>query len=119
MLEAKLREREAGSTKANRLFYMALPPTVFVPVAASISALDGPARKSGEGGWTRVIVEKPFGRDLASSREMSIGLAEHLSETATYRIDHYLGKVPFSNAHISPLFLLALTEEEARIAIGP
>lgn len=42
-------------------------------------------------GWTRVIVEKPFGRDSASSRELGKGLAKHLQEDQIYRIDHYLG----------------------------
>ena len=43
-------------------------------------------------GWTRVIVEKPFGRDSASSKELSEGLSRHLREDQTYRIDHYLGE---------------------------
>jgi glucose-6-phosphate 1-dehydrogenase len=42
-------------------------------------------------GWTRVIVEKPFGRDSDSSRELGRGLAKHLNEDQIYRIDHYLG----------------------------
>jgi hypothetical protein len=63
-------------------------------------------------GWTRVIVEKPFGRDSASSRELSEGLAAHLREDQTYRIDHYLGKelienltvLRFSNVVFEPLW---------------
>lgn len=43
-------------------------------------------------GWTRVIVEKPFGRDSESSRELGRGLAQHLAEDQIYRIDHYLGE---------------------------
>jgi glucose-6-phosphate 1-dehydrogenase len=42
-------------------------------------------------GWTRVIVEKPFGRDAESSRELAMGLSRHLEEDQIYRIDHYLG----------------------------
>jgi glucose-6-phosphate 1-dehydrogenase len=45
-------------------------------------------------GWTRVIVEKPFGRDSASSAELGRGLAQHLAEDEIYRIDHYLGEAP-------------------------
>jgi hypothetical protein len=62
--------------------------------AASQSAPPAPrclpacARRSG---WTRVIVEKPFGRDSASSKELGRGLAKHLDEDQIYRIDHYLG----------------------------
>ena len=48
---------------------------------------------SSPNGFTRLIVEKPFGRDLESSREMTRALAEHVTEEQTYRIDHYLGKV--------------------------
>jgi glucose-6-phosphate 1-dehydrogenase len=59
----------------NRLFYLATPPSVFLAAAASI-------RSAGlsTSGWTRVVVEKPFGRDSASSLELSRGLAEHLKE---------------------------------------
>ena len=66
---------------------MSLPPTVFV--AGARGAAQAASSKTG---WTRVIVEKPFGRDLESSREMTRGLAQYISEDQTYRIDHYLGK---------------------------
>ena len=63
-------------------------------------------------GYTRVIVEKPFGRDLESSRELGRGLAEALTEEQIYRIDHYLGKelienltvLRFSNLVFQPLW---------------
>ena len=57
-------------------------------------------------GWTRVIVEKPFGRDSASSAELGAGLAKHLKEEQTYRIDHYLGKELIENLVSSGMLLL-------------
>jgi glucose-6-phosphate 1-dehydrogenase len=100
-----------------RLFYLALPPTVFPDVAAQIKAncmLGGGDKQSGGGGgacancclpgqsggavdcatapWNRVVVEKPFGRDLASSEELAAKLGALFSEREVYRIDHYLGK---------------------------
>ena len=59
----------------NRLFYLATPPSVFLDASASIKAA-----AMSPTGWTRVVVEKPFGRDSASSLELSRGLAEHLTE---------------------------------------
>eukprot|EP00898_Chlorokybus_atmophyticus_P003615 jgi/Chlat1/4254/Chrsp27S04254 len=105
-LHEKLLEKE-GDKHANRIFYMSIPPTIFVPVAqcASTSA-------SSKSGWTRVIVEKPFGRDLESSRELAEGLNNYLTEEQIYRIDHYLGKelienltvLRFSNLVFEPLW---------------
>jgi len=91
----------------NRLFYLAVPPNVFVSTARGVSQ-----GASSPGGWNRVIVEKPFGRDSASSRALSQGLAEWIDEESTYRIDHYLGKelvqnmlaLRFSNLIFEPLW---------------
>lgn len=78
-LHNELSSKEAGRT-ANRIFYLSVPPSVFVAVAQNA------ARKaSSPSGYTRVIVEKPFGRDLESSRALSRGLAEALTEEQTYR----------------------------------
>lgn len=93
--------------RANRMFFLSIPPNVFVPAAGG--AADYSSSKSG---WTRVIVEKPFGRDSESSKELSDGLAKHLKEDQTYRIDHYLGKelienltvLRFSNLVFEPLW---------------
>ncbi len=60
--------------RANRMFFLSIPPNVFVPAAGG--AADYCSSKSG---WTRVIVEKPFGRDSESSKELSDGLAAPLS----------------------------------------
>jgi len=105
-LATAISEKEAGKS-AMRIFYLSIPPSIFVPVvqnaARHVSSLSGE---------TRVIVEKPFGRDLDSSRELTNALAEDLKESQTYRIDHYLGKelvenitvLRFSNIIFSPLW---------------
>ena len=75
------------SGEAHRVFYLALPPKVFATVSSAFS----PVALS-ERGWNRVVVEKPFGRDLDSSNELGAALAECFDEDMMYRIDHYLGK---------------------------
>jgi len=79
-------------TKANRLFYFALPPTVFAVSAASINAS---ARASN--GWTRAVIEKPFGSNSASYEELSLSLSASLTEDEMYRIDHFLAKEVVQN----------------------
>ncbi|XP_058103085.1 glucose-6-phosphate 1-dehydrogenase, chloroplastic-like isoform X2 [Magnolia sinica] len=92
---------------SNRLFYLSIPPNIFINVVkcASISA-------SSSNGWTRVIVEKPFGRDSESSAALTRGLKQYLVEDQIFRIDHYLGKelvenlsvLRFSNLVFEPLW---------------
>uniref|UniRef100_A0A8C6UDG4 Glucose-6-phosphate 1-dehydrogenase n=1 Tax=Neogobius melanostomus TaxID=47308 RepID=A0A8C6UDG4_9GOBI len=79
-------------TEANRLFYLALPPTVYNSVTTNIST-----HCISPKGWSRVIVEKPFGRDLQSSQELSSHLSSLFKEDQIYRIDHYLGKEMVQN----------------------
>ena len=84
---------ESAGTNGNRVWYMALLPEFFDEAA------DGVA-KSGlldTGGWHRLVVEKPFGYDLASARELSAGLSRYYSEDQIFRIDHYLGKETVQN----------------------
>ncbi|KAL8281481.1 hypothetical protein RQP46_006165 [Phenoliferia psychrophenolica] len=76
----------------NRVFYMALPPSVFTVVATHLKH-----NNYSEGAINRIIVEKPFGKDLESSREMQVGLAKCWKEDEIYRIDHYLGKEMVKN----------------------
>eukprot|EP00276_Gloeochaete_wittrockiana_P008277 CAMPEP_0184656812 /NCGR_PEP_ID=MMETSP0308-20130426/16771_1 /TAXON_ID=38269 /ORGANISM="Gloeochaete witrockiana, Strain SAG 46.84" /LENGTH=495 /DNA_ID=CAMNT_0027094099 /DNA_START=162 /DNA_END=1649 /DNA_ORIENTATION=+ len=76
----------------NRLFYFSIPPSVFLSTARGISA-----RARSKNGWTRCIVEKPFGKDRHSSDELSQGMARLFAEEAIYRIDHYLGKEVVQN----------------------
>ncbi|XP_020257965.1 glucose-6-phosphate 1-dehydrogenase, chloroplastic-like isoform X3 [Asparagus officinalis] len=105
-LNKKLREKEAGRSP-NRLFYLSIPPNIFIDVVrcASRSA-------TSPMGWTRVIVEKPFGRDSESSAKLTKSLKQYLTEDQIFRIDHYLGKelvenlsvLRFSNLVFEPLW---------------
>ncbi|CAB1453100.1 unnamed protein product [Pleuronectes platessa] len=81
-----------GGTAANRLFYLALPPTVYHDVTKNIKHHCMSTK-----GWSRVIVEKPFGHDLQSSEELSSHLSSLFTEEQIYRIDHYLGKEMVQN----------------------
>ncbi|CAG8633471.1 11201_t:CDS:2, partial [Paraglomus brasilianum] len=84
-------ERNVKGSK-NRVFYMALPPSVFVPVARGVER-----NAYSKSGFNRLIVEKPFGRDLESSRQLHLALAPLWKEDEIYRIDHYLGKEMVKN----------------------
>ncbi|KDP46341.1 hypothetical protein JCGZ_10181 [Jatropha curcas] len=77
-----------GSSR--RLFYFALPPSVYPIVCKMIKKCC--MNKSDLGGWTRIVVEKPFGKDLESSEKLSAQIGELFDEPQIYRIDHYLGK---------------------------
>jgi len=79
---------------ANRLFYMALPPTLF---PAIIDNLDASGQLHENGGWRRVVLEKPFGTDLASAVKLNQQVHKALNENQIYRIDHYLGKETVQN----------------------
>ena len=89
-------DRERG-TCGNRLFYLATPPSFF-PVTITQLGAAGLARpKDPSRSWTRIIIEKPFGRDLASARELNQTVTEVFNEDQVYRIDHYLGKETVQN----------------------
>ncbi len=93
-LAARLAALElAHDLPGNRAFYLALPPQVFVPTLDGLGGA-GLARSRG---WTRIIVEKPFGRDLASAVELNQQVHRHFHENQIYRIDHYLGKETVQN----------------------
>ncbi|MFZ3357444.1 MAG: glucose-6-phosphate dehydrogenase [Xanthobacteraceae bacterium] len=87
-------ERERG-TRGNRLFYLATPPAGFAPIGCHLGE-SGLARQD-SGAWRRVVVEKPFGTDLASARELNAKLLSILKEDQIFRIDHYLGKETVQN----------------------
>lgn len=97
-------------TGGNRLFYLATPPDTFPVVVRGLAAcgLNRPA----PGAWVRLVVEKPFGHDLASSRELDRCIHEAFDEEQVYRIDHYLGKetvqnllaLRFANAIFEPVW---------------
>lgn len=90
-LDKILKEKEAGR-RSNRLYYLATPPSLFVDAVRCARR-----RASSLSGWTRVIVEKPFGRDLESSRGLTRSLRQYLSEDEIFRIDHHLGEELFEN----------------------
>jgi glucose-6-phosphate 1-dehydrogenase len=80
--------------EANRLFYMALPPTLFPTI---IDNLDASGQLHENGAWRRVVLEKPFGTDLASAVTLNNQVHKALNENQIYRIDHYLGKETVQN----------------------
>ncbi|OVA17572.1 glucose-6-phosphate dehydrogenase [Macleaya cordata] len=102
------RNTQEGSSR--RLFYLALPPSVYPSVCRMIRFYC--MNKSDLGGWTRVVVEKPFGKDLDSAENLSAQLGELFDEKQIYRIDHYLGKelvqnllvLRFANRFFLPLW---------------
>jgi glucose-6-phosphate 1-dehydrogenase len=100
-------------TAGNRVFYLATVPTAFGPVASALDA-HGLARRAQDGPHTfvRVVIEKPFGRDLASAVDLDRQLHAVFDESQLYRIDHYLGKetvqnvlaLRFANAIFEPVW---------------
>jgi len=92
----KLAETLTGleNGEANRLFYMALPPTLFPAIIDNLNASE---QLHENGGWRRVVLEKPFGTDLASAVKLNQQVHKALNENQIYRIDHYLGKETVQN----------------------
>ncbi len=82
---------EEQGTGGNRVYYLAVPPQAMPIVVQGL----GKRRKAK--GWTRLIVEKPFGHDLASARELTRRISRHFREEEVFRIDHYLGKETVQN----------------------
>jgi glucose-6-phosphate 1-dehydrogenase len=82
---------EARGTAGNRVYYLAVPPDALPVLVEALGK-----RRETEG-WTRVVVEKPFGRDLTSARELNAKLLESFEESEIFRIDHYLGKETVQN----------------------
>jgi len=87
-------DREHG-TRGNHFYYLAVAPTFFGEVARQLGAAGLLAED--EGRWRRIIIEKPFGRDLESARALNAELSAVLREGQIYRIDHYLGKETVQN----------------------
>ena len=88
-------EKSEGGQGGRRLFYLAVAPNLYGDIARRLGA-EGLNRSEGDK-WTRLIIEKPFGRDLASARELNRVLREVFQEDQIYRIDHYLGKDTVQN----------------------
>jgi len=114
LLDKEISEHEISKKtiegSSRRLFYFALPPSVYPSVCQMIKNYC--MNKSDLGGWTRIVVEKPFGRDLGSAEKLSEQIGELFEEPQIYRIDHYLGKelvqnllvLRFANRFFLPLW---------------
>jgi glucose-6-phosphate 1-dehydrogenase len=87
---------QTRATRGNRLFYLATPPSTF-PVILKNLKTAGLINKVGEGPFTRVVIEKPFGHDLHSARALNKLVLEVCDERQVFRIDHYLGKETVQN----------------------
>jgi glucose-6-phosphate 1-dehydrogenase len=85
----------AGARDRGIVFYLATPPDVFGPIVSGLHEAGLLAEHGGA--WRRIIVEKPFGHDLASARALNAHLASLIGEHQVYRIDHYLGKETVQN----------------------
>jgi glucose-6-phosphate 1-dehydrogenase len=84
----------ARSTSGNRLFYLATPPGAFAPIARELGRT---GLLEENGAWRRLVIEKPFGTDLASAKALNDELLKIIDEHQLYRIDHYLGKETVQN----------------------
>jgi glucose-6-phosphate 1-dehydrogenase len=89
-------EQDRG-TGGNRLFYLAAPPSIYPALVTRLGAAGFSRPREGGGSWTRIIIEKPFGRDLASARALNQVVTRVFAEDQVYRIDHYLGKETVQN----------------------
>jgi glucose-6-phosphate 1-dehydrogenase len=85
-----------GDLGGNRLFYLATPPDVYPHVIDQLGRA-GLARAKGKDSWTRIIIEKPFGHDGGSARDLNAKALSVFEESQIYRIDHYLGKETVQN----------------------
>ncbi len=86
---------EAHGNQGDYLFYLAIPPSFFDDVVGNLGASG--LLKEDEGQWRRLVVEKPFGRDVESARALNKMVGEQVRENQIYRIDHYLGKETVQN----------------------
>ena len=84
----------AMGCRGNRLFYLATPPSAYEDIVANLGAA-GLADRTGS--WSRIVIEKPFGHDLASGRQLNDSVMSVFDESQVYRIDHYLGKETVQN----------------------
>jgi glucose-6-phosphate 1-dehydrogenase len=109
-LKSRLEQNDHDfGTAGNHLFYLSTPPSVFPQI---INQLKKAGLEKSPNGWTRIVVEKPFGTDLASARKLQEAIETVFPENEIYRIDHYLGKEPvqdiialrFANTIFEPIW---------------
>ncbi len=112
-LKAKLEElKQSHGTRGNVLFYLAVAPEFFATIVDNLGKAGLIYPHNNDGPWSRVVIEKPFGTDLASARALNKDITKTLDESQIYRIDHYLGKetvqnimaLRFANAIYEPIW---------------
>jgi len=84
-------------TRGNRIFYLALPPTLYQPVIQMLGQAGLGNERENDNGWSRVVIEKPFGRDLKTAVELNQSVGKYFKEHQVFRIDHYLAKETVQN----------------------
>jgi glucose-6-phosphate 1-dehydrogenase len=94
-LYTAIRNKLAALGRANVLFYLSIQPSFYGPVVDAIG--EAGLAQGGAGGWRRIVIEKPFGRDLDSARALNERIHRNFPENEVYRIDHYLGKETVQN----------------------
>ncbi len=108
-LDAFLRQQAGSTNHEQRLYYLSTAPALYEPTIANLGAAGMAAEN---GGWRRIIIEKPFGYDLNSARDLNARVHAVFDEQQVYRIDHYLGKetaqnllfLRFANAIFEPVW---------------
>ncbi len=100
------------NTRGNKIFYLALPPSLYRPVARMLGQAGLSDENENGNGWSRLVIEKPFGRDLETAVELNQSVQKYFKEHQIFRIDHYLAKetvqnvlmLRFANAVFEPLW---------------